>query len=72
MVARVNRDDEAWMGQTPSRSFVPLLALAAAASAAIVLYAIGDWALAAGFAAIEDRSVRQALTQLVEVLSRAA
>ncbi|PZU64238.1 MAG: hybrid sensor histidine kinase/response regulator, partial [Sphingobium sp.] len=39
------------MGQTPSRSFVPLLALAAAASAAIVLYAIGDWALAAGFAA---------------------
>ena len=51
MVARVNRDDEAWMGQAPSRSFVPLLALAAAASAAIVLYAIGDWALAAGFAA---------------------
>ena len=39
------------MGQAPSRSFVPLLALAAAASAAIVLYAIGDWALAAGFAA---------------------
>ncbi|ALJ07471.1 MAG: helix-turn-helix domain-containing protein [Brevundimonas aurantiaca] len=29
-------------------------------------------AMAAGFAAIEDRSVRQALTQLVEVLSRAA
>ena len=39
------------MGQAPSRSFVPLLALAAGASAAIVLYAIGDWALAAGFAA---------------------
>lgn len=51
MAARVKREDDAWMAQPPSRALLPLLVLAALLSAAIVLYAIGDWALAAGFAA---------------------
>ncbi|MDI1297421.1 MAG: response regulator [bacterium] len=51
MAARFKRDDEAWMAQPPSRMALPLLVLAALASAGLVLYAVGDGALAAGFAA---------------------
>ncbi|HEX7876804.1 MAG TPA: response regulator [Sphingobium sp.] len=51
MAARAKRDDEAWMGEQPSRMTLPLLILAAVVSAALVAYAIGDPALAVGFAA---------------------
>lgn len=51
MAARVKRDDEAWTGERPSRFALPLLLLAAMLSAALVIYAAGDRALAAGFAA---------------------
>ncbi|HKT78133.1 MAG TPA: ATP-binding protein [Sphingobium sp.] len=51
MAARAKRDEEAWMGDPPSRLALPLLILAALLSAALVIYAIGDKALAAGFAA---------------------
>ena len=52
MAARAKRDEEAWMGDPPSRLALPLLILAALLSAALVIYAIGDKALAAGFAAM--------------------
>ncbi len=51
MAARLKRDDESWKAQPPSRLALPLLILAALLSAAVLLYAIGDWLLAAGFAA---------------------
>ena len=51
MAARLKRDEEAWMGERPSRLALPLLVLAALVSAALVIYTIGDRALAAGFAA---------------------
>jgi two-component system, cell cycle sensor histidine kinase and response regulator CckA len=51
MAARLNKDGEAWLTQPSSRLALPLLLLAAALSAALVFYAIGDAALAAGFAA---------------------
>ena len=51
MAARLNKDGEAWLTQPSSRLALPLLLLAAGLSAALVFYAIGDAALAAGFAA---------------------
>jgi two-component system, cell cycle sensor histidine kinase and response regulator CckA len=52
MASRVKRDEEAWTGESPSRLSLPLLILAALLSAACVIYAVGDRALAAGFAAM--------------------
>ncbi len=47
----LKRGEEAWLIQPRSRVALPLLILAALVSAALVLYAAGSWALAAGFAA---------------------
>jgi len=51
MAARAKRDDEAWVGERPSRLALPVLILAALVSASLVIYTVGDRALAAGFAA---------------------
>ncbi|WP_405053537.1 ATP-binding protein [Sphingobium sp. WCS2017Hpa-17] len=45
----MKRGEEAWLIQPRSRLALPLLILAALASAALVLYAVGSWPLAAGF-----------------------
>lgn len=51
MAARAKRDDEAWLAPQPARWLVPLLVGAALLSAGVILYAIGNAPLAAGFAA---------------------
>ncbi len=51
MAARAKRDDEAWLTPQPSRWALPLLVGAALLSAGLILYVIGNWPLAAGFAA---------------------
>ena len=51
MAARLKKDEEAWLKQPRSRAALPLLLLAALLSAGLVLYAVGNWALGAGFAA---------------------
>ncbi|WP_442802156.1 ATP-binding protein [Sphingobium sp. CR2-8] len=47
----MKRGEEAWLVQPRSRLALPLLILAALASAALVLYAVGSLQLAAGFGA---------------------
>ncbi|MFB0873947.1 MULTISPECIES: ATP-binding protein [unclassified Sphingobium] len=47
----LKRGEQAWLIQPRSRLALPLLILAALASAGLVLYAAGSWALAAGFGA---------------------
>jgi two-component system cell cycle sensor histidine kinase/response regulator CckA len=47
----LKRGEEAWLIQPRSRIALPLLVLAALASAVLVLYAAGSWPLAAGFGA---------------------
>ncbi|MEK7343007.1 MAG: response regulator [Pseudomonadota bacterium] len=47
----LKRGEQAWLIQPRSRLALPLLILAAFASAGLVLYAAGSWALAAGFGA---------------------
>lgn len=47
----MKRGEEAWLNQPRSRLALPLLILAALASAALILYAVGSWPLAAGFGA---------------------
>ncbi|BAV65380.1 hybrid sensor histidine kinase/response regulator [Sphingobium cloacae] len=51
MATRLNGRDDAWLARPPSRLALPSLIAAALVSAGLVLYAVGDWALAAGFAA---------------------
>lgn len=52
MAARLKKDEEVWLAQPPSRAALPLLVLAALLSSALLFYAIGDWRLVAGFAAM--------------------
>lgn len=47
----LKRGEQAWLIQPRSRLALPLLVLAALASAGLVFYAAGSWALAAGFGA---------------------
>ena len=56
MAARLNKDGEAWLTQPSSRLALPLLLLAASLSAALVFYAIGHAALAAGFVSLSPSS----------------
>ena len=51
MAARVNGKQDAWLNQPQSRLALPLLIGAALLSAGLVLHAVGNWPLAAGFAA---------------------
>ena len=51
MAARVNSNGDAWLKQPSSRLALPVLLVAALASALLVFYAVGSGALAAGFAA---------------------
>jgi two-component system cell cycle sensor histidine kinase/response regulator CckA len=51
MATRMNRDGDAWTATPPTRIFPLLLSLLALLSAAIIWFAVRDWALAAGFAA---------------------
>ncbi|SCW53807.1 multi-sensor hybrid histidine kinase [Sphingobium faniae] len=51
MATRLKSKDDAWLARPPSRLALPLLIAAALMSAGLVLHAVGDWALAAGFCA---------------------
>src|SRR5690606_3763826 len=51
MATRLKGKDDAWLAQPPSRLALPLLVGGALLSAGLVLFAAGEWAPAAGFAA---------------------
>lgn len=51
MAARAKREDEAWTRERPSPLALPVLVLAALVCATLVIFAVGEVAMAAGFAA---------------------